>query len=454
MKNMIKTSVIIPVYNTSIYIEECMNSVFCQTQKEIEVIAINDGSTDNSLEILLRLQEKHPELIVFTQENHGLGYVRNVGIEKARGEYIYFLDSDDYILEDTLEKCYECASENKLDIVLFDAFEFEDCEEKKPVKLNPSDKHEIVEERDEIFSGIYYLEKYCQSAYTPESCLMYCSSCFLKENNIKFLTGAYFEDNEFYCRSLTLADRVMYIPRMFYQYRCRKNSITGTDFSLKKAKDHIEVIRALTDLKLLKEGKGWDAVKKISFNLLWYVTNMCYENKLYDKDSQLSEQILNVWVRICGKTIENIDSLEDITYIYKLSKCFPNTSLNEEKNLIQVKRKQLLIQELKCLPFHRKGYQAAIYGYGEYTKKVLDIYEKWVAPIRANLIFLDSYVKNDTVKDRGYSLFPVSEIGNKKIDCIYLSSPEYEKEMGDMIQELYGDKFAVVSLFGDLHIDV
>ena len=106
------------------------------------------------------------------------------------------------------------------------------------------------------------------------------------------------------------------------------------------------------------------------------------------------------------------------------------------------------------MPFHRKGYQAAIYGYGEYTKKVLDIYEKWVAPIRANLIFLDSYVKNDTVQDRGYSLFPVSEIGNKKIDCIYLSSPEYEKEMGDMIQELYGDKFAVVSLFGDLHIDV
>lgn len=259
---MIKTSVIIPVYNTSVYIEECMNSVFCQTQKEIEVIAINDGSTDNSLEILLRLQEKHPELIVFTQENHGLGYVRNFGIEKARGEYIYFLDSDDYILEDTLEKCYEHASENKLDIVLFDAFEFEDCEEKIQVKLNHSDKHKIVEERDEIFSGIYYLEKYYQSAYTPESCLMYCSSCFLKENNIKFLTGVYFEDNEFYCRCLTLADRVMYIPRMFYQYRSRKNSITGTDFDLKKAKDHIAVVRALADLKLLKEGKGWDVVKK------------------------------------------------------------------------------------------------------------------------------------------------------------------------------------------------
>ena len=99
---MIKTSVVIPVYNTGIYLEECIGSVYNQTQREIEVIAVNDGSTDDSWEVLQHLQEKYPGLIIVTQDNHGQGYARNVGIKMARGEYIYFLDSDDYIMEDKL----------------------------------------------------------------------------------------------------------------------------------------------------------------------------------------------------------------------------------------------------------------------------------------------------------------------------------------------------------------
>ena len=74
MEDKIKTSVIIPVYNTSLYLKECIESVFHQTQKEIEVIAINDGSTDDSYDILLKMQEKYPDLIVISQDNHGLGY--------------------------------------------------------------------------------------------------------------------------------------------------------------------------------------------------------------------------------------------------------------------------------------------------------------------------------------------------------------------------------------------
>lgn len=89
---MIKTSVIVPVYNTAEYLEECFESIFGQTQKEIEVIAINDGSTDNSLQVLKEIQKKHPQMIILSQKNKGLGETRNIGLELAKGEFIYFID--------------------------------------------------------------------------------------------------------------------------------------------------------------------------------------------------------------------------------------------------------------------------------------------------------------------------------------------------------------------------
>lgn len=451
---MIKTSVIIPVYNTSLYLEECINSVFNQTQKEVEVIVIDDGSTDDSWDVLCHLQKKHPELIVITQENRGQGYARNVGIERARGEYIYFLDSDDYILEDTLESCYECASKNNLNITLFDAFMFEDSVEKFPIKPNNCDRRDIIRERDEVFTGIYFLEKYYQKSYIPMDCLVYCSASFIKKNEIKFLSGVYFEDNEFYCKIMLLAERVMYIPKMFYQYRCRKNSTTGSKFDLRKARDHIEVLCAITGLKSLKGGKGWHVVKKICLSLLLYVANVCNDNNLYDKDSKLSERILDTWVKICGNTIENTDSLEDIENIYSICKYFADSDLEEIKKIINDKRNQLLIQTFEKLTLNKKGSRIAIYGCGIYTDGWLDFYEKWLGTIEADVFFLDSYVKGNNVRYRGYPVVPASEIKKKEVDYVFISSPQYEEEMKSTVQQLCGDKFVIVMLYSDLHINI
>ena len=96
---MIKTSIIVPVYNTAEYLRDCFDSIFHQTQKEIEIIAINDGSTDNSLDVLQEIKKEHPELIILSQVNQGLGATRNRGIKLAKGEFIYFLDSDDCLKE-------------------------------------------------------------------------------------------------------------------------------------------------------------------------------------------------------------------------------------------------------------------------------------------------------------------------------------------------------------------
>ena len=106
---MINVSIVIPVYNVEKYLKQCLESVVNQTLDKIEVICINDGSTDNSLNILKEYEKKYNNIIIIDQENKGPGFARNIGMKRASGKYIYFLDSDDYIELNAMEICFkEC----------------------------------------------------------------------------------------------------------------------------------------------------------------------------------------------------------------------------------------------------------------------------------------------------------------------------------------------------------
>ena len=115
---MAKVSVIIPVYNAEKYLNQCISSVANQTMQDIEIIAINDGSTDNSLNVLDELSQRYKgKLKVYTKENGGAGSARNIGIENANGEFIKFVDADDYIKADILEKMYTIAKKYNVSLV-------------------------------------------------------------------------------------------------------------------------------------------------------------------------------------------------------------------------------------------------------------------------------------------------------------------------------------------------
>ena len=113
-----KVSVIIPVYNAEKYLNECISSIANQTMEDIEILAINDGSTDNSLILLDKLSEKYKgKLKIFNKENGGAGAARNIGLENASGEFIKFVDADDYLEANILEKMYTIAKENNVSLV-------------------------------------------------------------------------------------------------------------------------------------------------------------------------------------------------------------------------------------------------------------------------------------------------------------------------------------------------
>lgn len=118
---MSKVSLIVPVYNTSKYLEKCINSLINQTLDDIEIIIINDGSTDNSEKIIKKFNDKRIKYIA--KQNEGIGKTRNLGIEKATGEYLAFVDSDDYLSIDFCEKMYKKATSDNCDIVICNFFE-------------------------------------------------------------------------------------------------------------------------------------------------------------------------------------------------------------------------------------------------------------------------------------------------------------------------------------------
>ena len=230
----IMISVIIPVYNVEKYIRQCLESVINQTFKDIEIICINDGSTDNSLEILQEFSQKDKRIIVINKKNEGASIARNIGIENSQGEYIYFVDSDDWIEIDTIEILYkEC---NEEDIVYSNLCHYNENTKK------------IKEEKLKYFikegEGKYFLI----NGEGVGPCNKLYKLSFLKENNLKFLENIIYEDLEFNFRCFFLSQKVKFVNNAGYNYRMARAGSVMTDFKIEKSIFSInEIIKNFSD---------------------------------------------------------------------------------------------------------------------------------------------------------------------------------------------------------------
>lgn len=212
----IKVSIVIPIFNVETYLPQCLDSILNQSLKEIEIICVNDGSTDNSLEILKEYLSKDERIKIIDKENAGYGHTMNIGMDLASGEYIGIVESDDFILPDMLSILYNEASSNNLDFVKSDYYRFFGEEEnivKNYFKIDSTDSlyNQIVStsENHETF-------KVLMNTWTG----LYKTS-FLRENNIRHFEtpGASYQDNGFWFKTFFYGKRVMFIPQAFYMYR-------------------------------------------------------------------------------------------------------------------------------------------------------------------------------------------------------------------------------------------
>ena len=231
-KKMPKVSIVIPVYNVEEYLRRCLDSVVNQTLRDIEIICINDGSTDNSSHILAEYQSKENRLRVISQKNGGQSKARNAGLEVATGEYIYFLDSDDYIKTYALEKLYTIAKTNNLEILFFDSEVFF---ENDILKNQFSEYLTAYDRKNEYTDVLNGKDLFCKlvtnNAYVVQPCLQFTKRKYLEEKNIQFLEGIIYEDNLYTFVSILQAERVAHIKDKLYVRRIRPNStMTDTKF--------------------------------------------------------------------------------------------------------------------------------------------------------------------------------------------------------------------------------
>lgn len=214
----IKVSLIVPVYNVALYLRKCLNSLINQTLKEIEVIIINDGSTDNSGKIVDEYAKKDSRVKVIHQENQGLSFARNQGIKLAKGKYIAFVDSDDWVKEDAYAVLFLKAEENGVDIVLGDLFYYTEGKEIYRTRKYFFDVNQV-------YNGKKCFVKLIDSGnYGAMVCMNFYRLDFIRNNHLYF-EFLYHEDEYFTPRAFYYAKRVIDARMPFYYYRQREGSI-------------------------------------------------------------------------------------------------------------------------------------------------------------------------------------------------------------------------------------
>lgn len=213
---MCNLSIIIPILNAEHYLERCVNSCLSQglNQDEFEIILCNDGSTDRSLEIANQLQNLHNNIVVLTQANAGAGMARNLGLRHAQGQYVMFVDSDDYLKPLSVKNPLELSLRNELDVCRF-------VIENKLIKNGQTWASTPIKSRI-LFQGKALLS--CRDVPLDSACSALYRLSFLKENNIEFSKLSTAEDVEFTLHVYVLAERVMFDETKVYVYEIKDNT--------------------------------------------------------------------------------------------------------------------------------------------------------------------------------------------------------------------------------------
>ena len=304
-------SIIVPIYNAEKYLNKCIDSLVNQTKEELEIILVNDGSTDNSENIIKEYKDKR--IKYFKNENQGIGKTRNFGIEQATGKYIMFVDSDDYIEKDACEKLYSKAVNNNLDIVICDFFKVYDSGETEQITI-PDFKDSSLKENPDIITE--FLAPWAK---------LY-SRKMIIDNNIRFVENLKYEDAPFVIESLCCANKIGKLNECLNYYLVHTNS--ETTVRDKRCFDILKIID-----KIRKYTKDKDYLKeKIDKLTVRIITNYTIQQRM-QSNKKTAMEFIN----------EAFDYLEKEVPDYKDNKYYQNRSI--PKRIIE---KSKIITKIYC----------------------------------------------------------------------------------------------------------
>lgn len=279
-KNDILISVIVTVYNNEQYIKKCLDVIIPQLNSKIELIIVDDGSSDSTLNICTKIANSKENVTIISNKHNGLSYSRNTGIKKSRGKYIVFIDGDDWIDKSYLNELEDIISNNQYDVILINTTKFFENKNKYQIenfsfsKLGKFPSKET--ERELINNNI------CGRAWR-----LITRRQFLLDNNLFFTYGILHEDEEWVTKVLNLYNSIFYSPKIRYFYRKHDNSI----MSSKTFKNYNDLLTV--SIKLFDFSTG-----KINYNKYTrYVVFRCIRNSYgnYNKFSSSEKLLLDSW---------------------------------------------------------------------------------------------------------------------------------------------------------------
>lgn len=305
---MVKVSVVVPVYNVEKYIGKCMRSLTNQTLQDIEIIIVNDGSTDGSIDIVKEYAKDNPRIKIYNKENGGLSDARNYGLKKATGKYIAFLDSDDYITTDCYETMYEKAIKERSDLVecnFYWAYPKTErrVKAKEDIGEKYSDKNEMIEKARVVAWNKLYKKE------------------LLDRTGIEFPRGLRYEDIEFFYKLVPYIEGVSFIKKPMIYYVQRKSSIANTQNE--KTKDIFEVFEHV--FEYYKEHQIYDKYKEVlEYTYARVLLCSSFKRIVKIKDKKIRKKLLNeTWVKLNEK------------FPYWKNNKILNTNLNSKKRYMQ-----------------------------------------------------------------------------------------------------------------------
>ena len=306
-----KVSIIVPVYNMESRIRRCLDSLVNQTLKDIEIIIINDGSKDNSIKIIREYEKKYKNIVVIDRENKGISATRNEGIEKAKGEYIAFVDSDDYVDLDMYEILYNSVLENDSEIAICNYKIFNEVND-EIIYQNISTKCNINNLYDNP-KMIYKID------YAPWNKL------YKRElwNDLKFPIGLKYEDLEAVLKVFLLTKKVVYVNKYLYNYLDNPTGQTAT--VNKRVYDIFKILLNLKPVFIDKPKKLKIAYKKLCVNKVFIYNHYI----LNTRDRNFSKEYMDEGYKFIKSNFDNwrlsyiCDSISFTDFIMRLIQIIP-----------------------------------------------------------------------------------------------------------------------------------
>lgn len=396
-----KVSVIIPVYNVEAYLAECLDSVIHQTHQDMEIICIDDASTDHSMDILQEYAHKDARIMILKNtRNQRQAYARNRGLDMASGEYVLFVDSDDFIDQNLVTKALSVA--DGVDMVCFDY-------KKVDSVWFGKDEHLFLIDEGRYSAQDYFRQSVDRNGIVYSPCTKLYSRSFLLRENIRFIDGLLYEDVVFDFLCMMKAREIYCITDKLYEYRIRKNSSMTKDIDGKNVSAYFYIVCYLTQYYLEHH---FDAEMETAVEKYIQAMYRCFINT-YRRYSAKKD----------GYLLKNDISVESYAKLYGLA-----AGYESHYGLIQLH----IAEQIETI---RKAARIFVYGAGDVAREVIETLNRYDVAVDKIVVSEKKGNRNSILGNRVYE---IAECIREREDCLVIVAtdarfyPEIKRTLSEL----------------------